>query len=160
MLPKLKVLFLCTANACRSQMAEGWARHLHGDRLEVFSAGVAPGGVDPRAMAVMGEAGVDLSAHASKHVDALLRDLDARGESFDWVVTVCDSARESCPVFPRRTRTIHRSFEDPPRLAAGAASEEEALGPYRQVRDRIRDFVAALPATLEEAAGSAGDSRS
>lgn len=156
MLPKLNLLFLCTANACRSQMAEGWARHLHGDRLQAFSAGVAPGGVDPRAVEVMGEAGVDLSGHTSKHVDDLLRELDARGEGFDVVVTVCDSARESCPVFPRRTRTIHQGFQDPPRLAAGAASEEEALEHYRRVRDRIRRFVASLPESLE--AGAAGRS--
>lgn len=159
MLPKLKVLFLCTANACRSQMAEGWARRLHADRLEPFSAGVAPGGVDPRAVSVMAEGGVDLSGHASKHVDDLLRELDAQGEGFDVVVTVCDSARESCPVFPRRTRTIHRDFEDPPRLAAGAASEEEALEHYRRVRDRIRRFVASLPETLEAEAAGARDSR-
>lgn len=143
-----RVLFLCTANACRSQMAEGWAHHLHDDRLEAFSAGVAPGGVDPRAVAVMGEAGVDLPGQASEHVDDLLRRLDERGEALDWVITVCDAARESCPVFPRRTRTLHRSFEDPPRLAAGAASDEEALEHYRRVRDRIREFVASLPESL------------
>jgi arsenate reductase len=148
-LPKLKVLFLCTGNSCRSQMAEGWARHLLGDRVEPYSAGVAPKGLDPRAVAVMAEAGVDVSGQGSTHVDELLE------LAPDWVVTVCDSARESCPVFPGapggRTRTVHRGFDDPPRLAAGAASEEEALAHYRRVRDEIRDFVAAIPDSLEAA---------
>lgn len=142
--PRPKVLFLCTGNACRSQMAEGWARQLLGDRVEPASAGVAPHGLDPRAVAVMAEAGVDISGHRSKHVDELL----AAGQGFDRVVTVCDSARESCPVFPGRAHLSHRSFDDPPRLAAGAASEEEALAHYRRVRDEIRAFVAGLPETL------------
>lgn len=141
---KPKLLFLCTGNACRSQMAEGWARHLLGDRLEPFSAGVAPHGLDPRAVAVMAEAGVDISGQRSKHVDELL----AAGPTFDRVITVCDSARESCPVFPGRATPVHRSFEDPPRLAADAASEEEALRHYRRVRDEIRAFVAGLPEIL------------
>lgn len=140
-----KILFLCTGNSCRSQMAEGWARHLLGGRLEPFSAGVAPHGLDPRAVRVMAEAGVDISGHRSKHVDELL----AAGHAFDRVVTVCDSARESCSVFPGRARVVHRSFEDPPHLAAGAASEEEALAQYRRVRDEIRAFVATLPHSLE-----------
>lgn len=149
MLPKLKILFLCTGNSCRSQMAEGWARHLLGDRVEPLSAGVAPKGIDPRAVRVMAEAGVDLSGQRSTHVDELLE------AEPDWVVTVCDSAREACPVFPGppgRTRTVHRRFDDPPHLAAGAASEEEALAHYRRVRDEIRAFVAALPESLESAA--------
>jgi len=143
-LPKLKILFLCTGNSCRSQMAEGWARHLRGEEIEAASAGVAPHGLDPRAVRVMAEAGVDISGHASRHVDEIA------GEGFDWVVTVCDAARESCPVFPGRARIVHRGFEDPPRLATGAATEEEALAPYRRVRDEIRDFVAGLPGSLEE----------
>lgn len=150
MLPKLKILFLCTGNSCRSQMAEGWARHLLGDRVEPCSAGVAPKGLDDRAVRVMGEAGVDISGHASRHVDEILGGLAEAGESLDWVVTVCDSARESCPVFPGPARIVHRSFEDPPRLAAGSASEEEALAHYRRVRDQIRAFVATLPQALEE----------
>jgi len=137
------ILFLCTGNSCRSQMAEGWARHLHGDRVRALSAGVAPKGLDPRAVAVMAEAGIDISGQASRHVDELL------AEPIDLVVTVCDGARESCPVFPRRVRTLHRSFEDPPRLAAGASGEEAALAPYRRVRDEIRVFVARLPDLLE-----------
>lgn len=149
MLPKLKVLFLCTGNSCRSQMAEGWARHLLGERVEPFSAGVAPKGLDPRAVAVMAEAGVDISGQGSRHVGELLH-LEP-----DWVVTVCDSARESCPVFPGppgAVRTVHRGFDDPPHLAADAASEEEALDCYRRVRDEIRAFVAAIPESLEAAA--------
>jgi arsenate reductase len=142
MLPKLKVLFLCTGNSCRSQMAEGWARKLHGDRLEPYSAGTAPGRVDPRAIDVMRESGVDLSGHRSKH----LRELT--GVDFDAVVTVCDRANESCPVFPGKVIRLHRDFDDPPRLAAGAASEEEALGFYRRVRDEIRAVVETLPDSL------------
>lgn len=134
-------------------MAEGWARHLVGDRIEPCSAGVAPKGLDPRAVRVMAEAGVDLSGHASEHVDDLLAELAEAGEELDWVVTVCDSARESCPVFADRARVVHRSFDDPPRLAAGAASEEEALAPYRRVRDEIRAFVAGLPESLETEGG-------
>jgi arsenate reductase len=138
-LPKVRVLFLCTGNSCRSQMAEGWARALHGDRLEPYSAGRAPGRVDPRAIGVMREAGIDLSGHRSKHLEEL------GGVEFDLVVTLCDPARESCPVFPGKGHRLHAAFDDPPRLAAGAASEEEALGPYRRVRDEIRSFVATLP---------------
>lgn len=142
MLPKLKVLFLCTGNSCRSQMAEGWARTLHGDRVEPYSAGTASGRLDPRAIEVMHEAGVDISGHRSKHLQELI------GANFDAVVTVCDSANESCPVFPGPTLRLHVDFDDPPRLAAGAATEEEALGHYRKVRDEIRAFVEALPSSL------------
>lgn len=139
MLPKLKVLFLCTGNSCRSQMAEGWARHLHGDLIEPFSAGIEPHGLNPRAVRVMAEVGVDISRHRSNHVDEL------RSMPLDLVVTVCDSARESCPVFPGSVRMIHWSFDDPPRLATGARTEDEALTHYRRVRDEIRDFVDFLP---------------
>jgi arsenate reductase len=139
---KLKVLFLCTGNACRSQMSEGWARHLKGDRIEAYSAGVAPHGLDPRAVKVMAEAGVDLSAHTSKHLDALL-DLP-----LDYVITVCDDAAESCPVFPGKARKVHRSFQDPPALARTAQSEEEALDHYRRLRDEIRAYVETLPEAL------------
>jgi len=139
------ILFLCTGNSCRSQMAEGWTRHLHGGRLRAVSAGVAPKGLDPRAVTVMAEAGVDISGQPSRPVDAVL------DEPLDLVVTVCDNARESCPIFPRPVRTIHRSFDDPPHLAAqagAAASEEEVLAVYRRVRDEIRAFVASLPEVL------------
>lgn len=143
---KLKVLFLCTGNACRSQMGEGWARHLEGDVIEAFSAGVAPHGIDPRAVQVMKEAGVDISGHTSKHVD------DLAGVPFDVVVTVCDNAAESCPVFPGDVKKMHRGFQDPPRLAKDAATEEQALDHYRRVRDEIRAFIETLPRALHEKA--------
>ncbi|MDD2806361.1 MAG: arsenate reductase ArsC [Elusimicrobiales bacterium] len=133
-----KILFLCTGNSCRSQMAEGWGRALLAGHAEVFSAGSKPGAVDPRAIKVMAEAGVDISGHRSKHSD------EFKGQAFDLVVTVCDKARESCPLWLGPARKLHRSFEDPPFLAKNAASEEEALAPYRRVRDEIRDFVAGL----------------
>ena len=143
MADKLKILFLCTGNSCRSQMAEGWARQLKADQLEVWSAGTKPHGVDPRAVKVMAEAGVDISGQTSKHA------LDIIAIPFDYVVTVCDAAREACPIFPGRVKIKHRGFQDPPRLAQGATSEEEALGHYRRVRDEIRDFVKSLPDSLE-----------
>lgn len=132
------ILFLCTGNACRSQMAEGWARHLRFDDFHAHSAGVAPHGVDPRAVRVMAEAGVDISGHRSKYVDEFL-DIP-----LDLVVTVCDSAAEACPIFPRPVPKRHHSFEDPPALARDAADEETALAHYRRVRDEIRAFVEAL----------------
>lgn len=139
MLPKLKVLFLCTGNSCRSQIAEGWARALYAERLEPYSAGTAPGRLDPLAVRVMREVGVDLSSHRAKNLDEL------GGTEFDCVVTVCDKANESCPVFPGGVEHLHVGFDDPPRLAAGAANEQEALGHYRRVRDEIRAFVETLP---------------
>ncbi|MEE8139181.1 MAG: arsenate reductase ArsC [Thermoanaerobaculia bacterium] len=125
-------------------MAEGWARHLKGELIEPASAGVEAHGLDPRAVRVMLEAGVDISAQRSQRLE------DLPGLDFDWVVTVCDNARESCPVFPGRARLLHRSFEDPPRLAAEATSEGEALGHYRRVRDEIRRFVETLPEGFKE----------
>jgi arsenate reductase (thioredoxin) len=136
---KLKILFLCTGNSCRSQMAEGWTRHLKGDFIEPYSAGVEPHGMDPRAVAAMAEAGVDISRHESKNVSTL-DDIE-----FDFVVTVCDRAHESCPFFPAKTKVLHVGFDDPPRLAADSSSEEEAMAHYRRVRDEIRQFVEALP---------------
>jgi arsenate reductase len=133
-----RVLFLCTGNACRSQMAQGWARHLRAGEVEAESAGIVAHGLNPHAVAVMAEAGVDISAHRSLRLDDLDR-LD-----FDLVVTVCDNARESCPVFPGTTALTHRGFDDPPSLAAGEDDEERALDHYRRVRDEIRDFVAGL----------------
>jgi arsenate reductase len=140
---RVKILFLCTGNSCRSQMAEGWTRTLWRDRIEPRSAGVVARGLDPRAVRVMAEAGVDISRHRSKSVNELA---DA---AFDVVVTVCDNARESCPVFPGATRLVHRGFDDPPYLAQNAGSEEEALEHYRRVRDEIRAFVEALPETVK-----------
>jgi arsenate reductase len=139
---KLKVLFLCTGNACRSQMSEGWARALKGDVIEAYSAGVAPHGLDPRAVQVMAEAGADIAGHQSKHVDELM------DVPFDYVVTVCDAAAETCPIFPGKAKKVHRGFQDPPRLAKEAKTEEEALAHYRRVRDQIRAFVETLPDAL------------
>lgn len=141
----LRILFLCTGNSCRSQMAEGWARKLHPAVMEAFSAGTHPGRPDPRAVRVMAEAGVDISEQRPKHAS------DLRGPPFDWVVTVCDSARESCPVLPGAARYLHESFEDPPVLAATADNEDEALAIYRRVRDEIRAYVETLPALLQGA---------
>lgn len=141
-LQKLRVLFLCTGNSCRSQMAEGWARHLKGDVMEPYSAGIEPQGLDPRAVRVMAEVGVDISGQRSKHVEEL-KDIQ-----FDYVVTVCDQAHESCPLFPGRTKVIHVGFDDPPRLAQDSKTEQEALGHYRRVRDEIRRFVESLPGTV------------
>lgn len=140
---KLKVLFLCTGNSCRSQMAEGWTRHLKSEQIEPYSAGIETHGLNPLAVRVMAEAGVDISGQRSKHVDEL------RHVAFDYVVTVCDHARQSCPIFPGKAQKIHVGFDDPPALAREAKSEEEALAHYRRVRDEIRAFVERLPEALK-----------
>ena len=139
---KLKVLFLCTGNSCRSQMAEGWAHALKGDVLEAYSAGIETHGMNPNAVKVMAEAGVDIAGQHSKKVDTLL------GVPLDYVVTVCGHANETCPRFPGKAKVVHVGFDDPPKLAAGAASEDEALQHYRRVRDEIRAFVETLPESL------------
>jgi arsenate reductase len=141
---KLKVLFLCTGNSCRSQMAEGWARHLKGDVIEPYSAGIETHGLNPNAVKVMAEAGVDISKHQSKHIDTL------KEVAFDYVITVCDNANESCPIFPGKTQVIHVGFDDPPRLAKEAKTEQEAMNCYRRVRDEIRAFVETLPDALNQ----------
>jgi len=140
----MKILFLCTGNSCRSQMAEGWARALKGDAIEAYSAGIETHGLNPNAVKVMAEAGVDISGHRSKHLDEL------KDVAFDYVITVCDNAHESCPLFPGKTRVVHVGFDDPPRLAKTAKTEEEALEHYRRVRDEIRAFVEELPVNLKE----------
>lgn len=145
---RARVLFLCTGNSCRSQMAEGWARALAGDAIEAHSAGTHPKGLDPRAVQIMAEAGVDISGHASK------RPQDIGGE-FDVVVTVCDGAAEACPVFAG-ARVVHAGFDDPPRLSAGAASEGDALRHYRRVRDEIRAFVDSCLGAAEHGAIEGG----
>lgn len=123
-------------------MAEGWARHLKDGVIQPYSAGIEKHGLNPLAVKVMAEAGVDISQHRSKTLDEL-------GDVvFDYVVTVCDHAHESCPVFRGKTKVVHVGFDDPPRLAAGARTEEEALGHYRRVRDEIRAFVETLPERL------------
>jgi arsenate reductase (thioredoxin) len=143
MAEKLKILFLCTGNSCRSQMAEGWAEALKGDIIEPHSAGIDPHGMNPRAIKVMAEAGVDISKHSSKHVD------DVMYVPFDYVVTVCGHADETCPLFPGNTKIIHVGFDDPPKLAQDAVTGEEALSHYRRVRDEIQAFVSGLPGNLE-----------
>ncbi|MBN1894748.1 arsenate reductase ArsC [bacterium] len=140
--PKIKVLFLCTGNSCRSQMAEGWARFLKSDEIEPYSAGIETHGLNPLAVKVMAEAGVDISGHRSKHLKELMH------LEFDYVITVCDAANESCPFFPGRTIRIHKGFDDPPKLAKTAKTEEEALNHYRRVRDEIRAFVEGMPENL------------
>ncbi|OKY75105.1 MAG: arsenate reductase [Desulfobulbaceae bacterium DB1] len=144
MLLKKTVLFLCTGNSCRSQMAEGWGRALHGHRYDFSSAGIEKHGLNRMAVTVMAEAGVDISGHHSKTIE----DLPAR--DFDFVITVCGHADENCPFFPARTKVIHHGFPDPPQLAQNARSPEEALACYRTVRDLIHDFVSTLPAALED----------
>ncbi|MCF8061837.1 MAG: arsenate reductase ArsC [Deltaproteobacteria bacterium] len=139
---KTNILFLCTGNSCRSQMAEAWTNLLKGDLFSAYSAGVKPKGVDPRAVRAMAEAGVDISTQRSKDIDAL-GDLE-----FDYVVTLCDNAKEACPFFPANVRLIHRGFDDPPSLAVNAENEEEAMSHYRRVRDEIRAFVERFPDAL------------
>jgi len=131
---KLNILFLCTGNSCRSQMAEGWAKALKGDKYNFWSAGIETHGLNPNALKVMAEAGVDISGHTSDNVNDL-------GVEFDVVFTVCGHADENCPVFIGAPKLIHVGFDDPPKLAKTAATEEEALGHYRRVRDEIRSFI-------------------
>lgn len=135
-------------------MAEGWARHLKSEIIEPYSAGTEPHGLNPTAVRVMAEAGVDISEHRSKH----LRDLN--GIEFDYVITVCGDADKNCPVFVGKTKKIHHGFDDPPRLAKEAKSEEEILDIYRRVRDEIREFVKNLPETLSDRSQSVGRSAS
>lgn len=134
-----RILFLCTGNSCRSQMAEAWARHLCNDAIEAYSAGTENHGLNPRAIQVMAEVGVDMSFQHSKTLTDLLS--QDPGLRFDIVVTVCGHARETCPVIPGVYKAVHAGFDDPPTLARDAHSEEEALAHYRRVRDEIRDFV-------------------
>lgn len=139
---KLKVLFLCTGNSCRSQMAEGWCRHMKGNIIEVYSAGIETHGLNPYAVKAMAEAGVDISGHRSKLLNELA------GIEFDYVVTVCGHANESCPFFPGKTKTVHVGFDDPPQMAKELTDEEDKLNCYRRVRDEIKKFVASLPDAL------------
>jgi arsenate reductase (thioredoxin) len=144
MTQKKRILFLCTGNSCRSQMAEAWTKRLKGDQYEVYSAGVKPKRVDPRAVRAMAEAGMDISGWKSKDVDAF------GNMEFDYVITLCDKAREACPYFPAKTKLMHQGFDDPPRRAETAGNEEEAMAHYRRVRDEIKAFVDALPAGLDD----------
>ena len=133
---KKRVLILCTGNSARSQMAEGWLEHTAGDRFEVESAGTRPGQVRPEAIAVMKELGIDISGHRSKHVD------EFKDQAFDYVLTVCNNAKESCPVFSSDSKRFHMGFEDP---AALQGTEEERLALFRRVRDQIRDYLKTFP---------------
>ena len=141
----MNILFLCTGNSCRSQMAEGWVNHLKADSLTAWSAGVETHGLNPRAVEVMAEAGVDISGNVSKLVADLPGDLE-----FDYVVTVCGHANENCPYFPAKTRVVHVGFDDPPSLTKDMTAPEEILAVYRRVRDEIRKFVEHLPGALGE----------
>ena len=132
---RVKVLFLCTGNSCRSQMAEGLTRFFKSDCIEAYSAGTSPKGLDPRAIKVMAEAGIDITQQRSKHLNEL------KAIDFDYVITLCDHAHETCPLFPGKTKVIHVGFDDPPRLAATAASEGEILTSYRRIRDEIKQFI-------------------
>lgn len=140
---KMKVLFLCTGNSCRSQMAEGWARHLWPGKIEAYSAGLKPHGLDPLAVEAMREAGLDISGQRSKAVEEVME------LPFDLVVTVCSDADANCPVFPGKASVVHAGFDDPPRLARESKDGEDAMGHYRRVRDEIREFVLRIPELLK-----------
>jgi arsenate reductase len=140
---KIRVLFLCTGNSCRSQMAEGWARTLKADVLEAYSAGIEARGLDPRAAKVMGESGIDISGQQSKTTDAV------RNVAFDFIVTLCGHANETCPAWlGSKAKVVHVGFDDPPALAKSAQTQGEALDHYRRVRDQIGAFVRTLPEAL------------
>jgi len=138
---KIKVLFLCTGNSCRSQIAEGWARHLKGSIIDAYSAGIRPIGVSSRAIKVMDEKGVDISAQISQHLDEF-SEID-----FDYVITLCDNAAENCPAFTGQTRVFHKPFEDP-YFATG--SEEDIMETFRKVRNDIREFIEEIPNNLKD----------
>ncbi|RKX40878.1 MAG: arsenate reductase ArsC [Verrucomicrobia bacterium] len=139
---KIKLLYLCTGNSCRSQMAEGWTRALKNDQIEVYSAGLETHGLNPNAVKVMAEAEVDISGQKSQHLDEFM-DLD-----LDYVVTVCDHAHETCPLFPGTAQVVHHSFDDPPKLSPPDAPEEIKLDGFRRVRNEIKAFVETLPEAL------------
>ena len=140
---KIKILFLCTGNSCRSQMAEGWANNLKSDVILAYSAGIEKHGLNPFAVQVMSESGVDISGQKSKNTNDLKHE-------FDYVITVCGDADENCPYFPAKTRVIHHGFDDPPKLALNEKIEDGKLKHYRRVRDEIREFVNTLPDSLLE----------
>jgi len=137
------ILFLCTGNSCRSQMTEGWAKHFHSDRFQIYSAGIEAHGLNPNAVQVMQEAGIDITGQASQRIEELA------DVNLDVVVTVCGHADENCPVLPVECKKLHVPFDDPPSLARGASSETEALQHYRRVRDEIREFAQRLPDALK-----------
>ncbi|NNJ70095.1 MAG: arsenate reductase ArsC [Kiritimatiellales bacterium] len=144
---KINLLYLCTGNSCRSQMAEGWTRALKGDEIEVYSAGIETHGLNPNAVKVMAEAGVDITDQKSQHID------EFKDVKLDYVITVCNHAHETCPWFPTDCEVVHVGFQDPPKMARELAekggSEEEQLDCYRIVRDEIKTFVETLPGSLK-----------
>ena len=145
---KIKLLYLCTGNSCRSQMAEGWTRALKGGQIEGYSAGIETHGLNPNAVKVMAEAGVDITGQKSQHID------EFKDVKIDYVITVCNHAHETCPWFPVDSKVIHVGFQDPPKMAKEVAekggSEEEQFDCYRAVRDEIKAFVETLPGSLEQ----------
>jgi len=141
---RISLLYLCTGNSCRSQMAEGWTRALKNDEIEVYSAGIEIHGLNPNAVKVMAEAGVDISSQKSQHID------EFKDTKIDYVITVCSHAHETCPFFPGNAKVIHVGFDDPPKLSPPDASEEEKLDGFRRVRDEIRAFVETLPEFLAQ----------
>jgi arsenate reductase len=140
---KMKILFLCTGNSCRSQMAEGWGKNLKGDTIDFYSAGVETHGLNPYAIKAMAEVSVDITTQKSQHID------EFKNIELDVVITVCDSASKSCPVFDGKTKVVHVPFDDPPKLAAELEDEEQKLNCYRKVRDKIKEFVQNLPENLK-----------
>lgn len=144
MTEKIKLLFLCTGNSCRSQMAEGLTRELRGALIQPYSAGIETHGLNPYAVKVMAEDGIDISGHTSSHIN------EFKEIPMDYVVTVCSHAHETCPFFPGGARVRHVEFDDPPRLAENCDTEDEKLDCYRRVRDQIREFVLTLPQALDQ----------
>lgn len=141
---KMSLLYLCTGNSCRSQMAEGWTRALKGDQIEVYSAGIETHGLNPNAVKVMAEVGVDISHQKSQHID------EFKDTKIDYVITVCAHAHETCPFFPGNAKVLHVGFDDPPKLSPADASEEVKLDGFRRVRDEIKAFVEQLPAIVSQ----------
>ena len=139
---KIKLLFVCTGNSCRSQMAEGICRYYRSDVIESYSAGIETHGLNPYAVKAMQEIGIDISSNKSKTVNEL------SVKDFDYVITVCGHANETCPYFPAKTKVIHFGFDDPPKLAKDASSEKEAFKHYQRVRDEIKDYILTLPEVL------------
>jgi arsenate reductase len=142
MASKLRILFLCTGNSCRSQMAEGWARHLKGEHIDVWSAGTQTHGLNPHAVVMMKEAGIDISRHRSKLLD------EFKNQHFDYVITVCDNAKQTCPVFSGAGEIIHAGFADPPLMAEKYDDPQKKLECYRKVRDEIKEYVLTFPEGL------------
>ena len=142
---KISLLYLCTGNSCRSQMAEGWTHALKSDSIEVYSAGIETHGLNPNAVKVMAEAGVDITSQKSQHID------EFKDVKIDYVITVCNHAHETCPWFPAGCKVIHVGFDDPPKLSPLDATEEVKLDGFRRVRDEIKTFVESLPGFLTQA---------